>query len=105
MWTTKEVLIISIATGLVFSFATIYSQRKFQSYIETKVTEKTGNPLLGLVPQPPINNEIQQHIEVAQSPSPIHEPAHNVQFSNTPVVRYHVPPDGAGSRWTPLPIS
>jgi hypothetical protein len=103
MWTTKEVLFISIATGLAFSFATIYSQRKLKSYIDQKLSEKSGNPLLGIVSQPPINDckEIQYQLE--KSTFPVQEAP--LPASIEPQIMYQAPPEGSGSRWTPLPIS
>jgi len=97
MWTTKEVIIISIATGLACCFATIYTQRKIQQYIDSKVTERSISPLSKL-----INREI---TSVGQSmpitsmedvPVPTAEPPKAQVFHETP--------QGAGERWTPLPI-
>jgi len=111
MWTTKEVFLISIATGLAFSFATIYSQRKFKSYVDYKLAEKSGNPLIGIVSQPPINDcqDIQYQLEKPTLPD-IYNQTLTVQETplseiRVPEIMYHTPPEGSGSRWTPLPIS
>lgn len=110
MWTTKEVFLISIATGLAFSFATIYSQRKFKAYVDYKLSEKSGNPLLGIVSQPPINDcrDIQYQLE--KPTYQLEKPTMPVQETPLPEIvepqiMYHTPPEGSGSRWTPLPIS
>ena len=102
MWTTKEVVLISIATGLAFCFATIYSQNKFNSYVNKKIEQQSSNPLLGIIPSTPVQNNTNTSVKY-QTHEPIQhiEPVEPIQQQ----VRYHTPPDGAGSRWTPLPIS
>lgn len=98
MWSSKEVLLISIATGLAFCFATIYAQKKFQSYVDNRVKEKTGNPFMSMVPDmealasTPMKNE-SANVHQAPRSSPRNE------------ITYHEPPPGSGERWTPLPIS
>lgn len=108
MWTTKEVVIISIATGLAFCFATIYSQRKVQQYIDNKVIEKSINPLSSLM-----NNDmtflgknntmpIVESQPTVQQESPAQENKNNVPIKKQ---IYHDTPPGAGERWTPLAIA
>lgn len=106
MWTTKEVVIISIATGLAFSFATIYSQRKLNSYVNQKIEQQSVNPLLGIVPSVPVQNNT--HYQHENTNAPVIQQSYEPIQQKEPIqhkVRYHTPPDGAGTRWTPLPIS
>jgi len=97
MWTTKEVVIISIATGLACCFATIYTQRRIQQYIDNKVTERSINPFSKL-----INKEI---TPVGKSPQLIPVQETLVPEPSPPKTQvFHETPQGAGERWTPLPI-
>ena len=111
MWTTKEVIIISLATGLAFFFATIYSQRKIQQYIDNKVSERSSNPLHKLVQD---NTQLAsmgptgpaKPIQPAKPTGPTEptEPTGHMEHVEHVEQRYHVPPPGAGERWTPLPL-
>ena len=102
MWTTKEVLLISIATSLATFFSTFYVQKRFASYIDGKVQAKTGdNPLLGLT-----NNSFSQPISIPIYNKPT-EPSSfgQMQTIATPELQFHPSPPGSGKKWTPLPIS
>ncbi|CBN80352.1 EsV-1-48 [Ectocarpus siliculosus] len=90
MWSSKEVLFISIATGFVFCFATIYAQNAMSRYVNHCVAEKTAaNPLIGmgLVSKPSQQQRVQQNVLVSDHAS---------------VADIHSPPPGSGARWTPL---
>jgi len=91
MWSSKEVLLISIATGFVFCFATIYTQNAMTKYVNRQVEEKTGgNPLIGM--------------GLAQRPER-QEQLYQDQSSYTKTQKFvRKAPSGSGSRWTPLPI-
>lgn len=91
MWSSKEVLIISIATGFVFCFATIYAQNAMTKYVNHQVQQKTGtNPLMGMGLAPMIQ---QQQTQKQQEQTNI--------SNNAPELRSA--PPGSGNRWTPLP--
>ncbi|CAM9101343.1 unnamed protein product [Ectocarpus sp. 12 AP-2014] len=102
MWSSKEVLFISIATGFVFCFATIYAQNAVTRYVNRQVQEKTGaNPLIGmgLVSRPQrehqqqsMHQQQQEHREQAQQEQAV-----------SPVSELQSAPPGSGARWTPLP--
>lgn len=106
MWTNKEVILISLATGIAFCFATIYTQKKFHEYVDNKVTEKSISPLASLLSKetrglgqmrlpdmPNIQNPLQQRQEPS-GPVPDTEPQK----------KFHESPPGSGERWTPLEI-
>lgn len=103
MWTTKEVVIISLATGLAFLFATIYSQRKIQQYIDNKVTEKSTNPLSSLLTKDMVSTV--QSVSLG-APEEHRQEVEQLGRSTPPPKKqeFHEPPPGAGERWTPLPI-
>ncbi|CAN0577081.1 unnamed protein product [Ectocarpus sp. 12 AP-2014] len=89
MWSSKEVLFISIATGFVFCFATIYAQNAMTRYVNHRVAEKTAsNPLIGmgLVSEPSQQHQ-QQNVRVKD---------------HARVSEIHSAPPGSGARWTPL---
>ncbi len=88
-WSSKEVLMISIATGLVFCFATIYAQHAMAKYVDKKVCEKTRqNPFVGM--------GLVSERKSQSSQTPEDQTAlHNLDSS---------PPPGSGTRWTPLSI-
>ena len=101
MWTTKEVLLISIASALASFFATFYIQNKFASYIEGKVKAKTtDHPLLGFM-----------HTDPMSVSKPVYqktmEPNSFEQMSTlaTPEIKFHPSPPGSGTKWTPIQIS
>ena len=105
MWSSKEVLFISIATGFVFCFATIYVQNAVTKYVTRQVEEKAGaNPLIGmgLASRPQQRQNVQQsgvsgvtaHANVSELPSV----AAHANVSELPSA-----PPGSGSRWTALP--
>lgn len=114
MWTTKEVFIISLATGLAFCLATIYSQRKIQQYIDHKVSEKSTNPLSGLLTREMTSigqagamgsskNTIAN--EYVGNQHRVSSSEDEVQMARPPKTQeFHEPPPGAGERWTPLAI-
>lgn len=87
MWSSKEVLFISIATGFVFCFATIYAQNAMRKYVNLQIQEKTGNPLIGTT----LASRIPQQTDTQTDPDPPHAP------------RFRSAPPGCGTRWTPLP--
>ncbi|CAN0557845.1 unnamed protein product [Ectocarpus sp. 8 AP-2014] len=91
MWSSKEVLFISIATGFVFCFATVYAQNAMSRYVNHCVAEKTAsNPLIGmgLVSKP---SQQKQHLQ------------QNVLVSDhARVSEIRSAPAGSGARWTPL---
>ena len=90
MWSSKEVLLISIATGFVFCFATIYAQNKLTKYVNRQVEKKTGgNPLIGM--------------GLASRPQQQQQYQHPQDAKIQPVSAFHSAPQGSGSRWTPLP--
>lgn len=95
MWSSKEVLLISIATGFVFCFATMYVQNTITKYVNRQVQERnSGNPLLamGLASPAP-----QQHQD--------RTPEQKESARSALVAKLHCAPPGAGARWTPLPTS
>ena len=98
MWTSKEVLLISIAAALASCFATFYAQRKFTSYIERKVQAKTINPLLGIM-----NNETfpNNSINATSIYKQEKEPTEFAQMVSTPKqqVQYPPSPPGSGKKW------
>ena len=104
MWTTKEVVIVSLATGLAFCFATIYSQRKIQMYIDNKVIEKSGNPLARLIPSETANVGQNMSLGTSVYSAPTVKPVQDVNHEAPPVEtrRLHESPPGSGERWTPL---
>lgn len=114
MWTNKELFLISLATGLVFCFATIYTQKKFHQYVDNKVTEKSANPLASLLPneiRDTRNNRDLGQMRLPEVPSihaPTHQPVLNEPQQNMtpqePQKRFHDSPPGSGERWTPLEI-
>lgn len=86
MWSSKEVLFISIATGFVFCFATIYAQNAMTKYVNRQIQEKSGaNPFIGMGLAPRTQRE-QQLPQKEQLP-----------------VKVRDSPPGSGTRWTPLP--
>lgn len=96
MWSSKELLFISIATGFVFCFATIYAQNAMTKYVNRQVAEKTStNPLIGtgLVSNP----QQQHHQERVSHQKQIDTKGHEHVFEQ------HNAPPGSGTRWTPLP--
>lgn len=98
MWSSKELLIISIATGLVFCFATLYAQNAMTTYVNRKVAEKTGtNPLIGtgLVSNP--QQQHQQQRELVRHHNKSDGKGHQRIFEQP-----NAPP-GSGTRWTPIP--
>ena len=105
MWNNKELFLISLATGLVFCFATIYAQNKFRQYIDNKVTEKSSNPLASL-----IHTETRHLGQMATmaTPIPIQQPVMQEPHQQSPPPelqkRFHDCPPGSGERWTPLEI-
>jgi hypothetical protein len=89
MWSSKEVLLISIATGFIFCFATIYAQNSMTKYVNRKIQEKTGaNPLIGT-----------GLASVAQHPQQHLQEQADLQYDSAKV---HNAPPGSGKRWTPL---
>ena len=95
MWSSKEVLFISIATGFVFCFATIYTQNAVTRYVNHRVAEKTtSNPLIGmgLVSKQPQQQRQQQQQQQQQQ--------HHTNHAR--VSEIHSAPPGSGARWTPL---
>ena len=91
MWSSKEVLLISIATGFMFCFATIYAQNSMTKYVNRKIQEKTwANPLIGTglesVPRLP---QRQRHVQ------------EQADLQNDSPKKHNAPP-GSGKRWTPL---
>ena len=105
MWNNKELFLISLATGLVFCFATIYTQNKFRQYIDNKVTEKSANPLASLIPTE--TRDLGQMATMA-TPIPTQQPVMQEPQQQTPPPepqkRFHDCPPGSGERWTPLEI-
>lgn len=108
MWTNKEVILISLATGLAFCFATIYTQNKFHQYVENKVTEKSTNPLASL-----LSNETRglgqmrlPDMPVTQTPpqQSLRQEPHVHVPEPEPQKKFHDCPPGSGERWTPLEI-
>lgn len=100
MWTTKEVVIISLATGIAFIFATIYSQRKIHQYIDNKITEKSTNPLASL-----LTKDMALAIPAASLGAPAQDTRIVEEIPPAPIEpKFHTPPPGAGERWTPLLI-
>ncbi|CAM9105395.1 unnamed protein product [Ectocarpus sp. 8 AP-2014] len=89
MWSSKEVLLISIATGFVFCFATIYVQNAMTTYVNRRVAEKTGsNPLIGMgLVSKPQRDYHQENVRIKD---------------HTRVSEIHRAPPGSGARWTPL---
>ncbi len=106
MWTNKELVLISLATGLVFCFATIYTQNKFHQYIDNKVTEKSSNPLESLIATGTMGLG---QMGTATTPAPIQQQVvqETQQQAPTPGHKkmFHDPPPGSGERWTPLEIT
>lgn len=84
MWSSKEVFCISIASGLVFCFTTIYIQKRVKDYVNQQVKEKTQNPLIGM------GLARRQHVD-----GPVVAAAGSETFRSAP--------PGSGTRWTPLP--
>lgn len=79
-------LFISIATGFIFCFATIYAQNAMTNYVNRQVLKKTGeNPMVHMALA---SNVVQQE--------------KNSSLRNTPGPEVHSPPPGSGERWTPL---
>lgn len=100
-WSSRQVLLISIATGFAFCFATIYAQRSMAKYIERKVYEGTRqeqkqNPMvgMGLVSERYRRGDPHPRDDV---PDPPNAP----KLPNAP--KAHASPPGSGARWTPLP--
>lgn len=93
MWSSKDVLMISIATGLVFCFATMYAQNAMTKYVDRQVQQRNGgNPLVGMGLASPAPRQHQ-----------VRPPEEKESHSSEPVVELHSAPPGAGARWTPLP--
>lgn len=88
-WSSKDVLFISVATGFVFCFATIYVQQAMKKYVEKQVYEKTRqNPLVGM-------GLVSEKSRPQQERPVNHKIVPEVHAS---------PPPGSGKRWTPLLI-
>lgn len=117
MWTTKEVIIISLATGLAFCFATIYSQRKMQQYIDNKVSEKSSNPLSSILTRDMASslgqvaamnsqqNSVLSNDSMERQQSHLQDtPPASIPVPSRKEKKFHEPPPGSGERWTPLPI-
>ncbi len=103
MWTTKEVLVVSIVTGLAFCFATVYTQRKIQRYIDGKVSERSAtNPLASLLGSGAPPSSPLSPLETQRDRAP---PVAGTAAAPPPRARVHEKPPGAGERWTPLPIA
>lgn len=94
MWSSKEVLFISVATGLVFCFATIYVQNAVSKYVSRRVQERSGgNPLVGTgVASEPLEYPVKQH-QVSRGVVG-NDAREEVQLRDAP--------PGSGTRWTPL---
>jgi len=91
MWSSKDVLLISIATGFIFCFATIYVQNSMTRYVNRKVQEKiVVNPFVGMG----LASDTQQYQEV--HPKQEINPLQNESYTQ-------MCPPGSGKRWTPLP--
>ena len=97
MWSSREVLTISIATGLLFCFVTIYAQNAMANYVNRQILEKTtnANPLVGTglaaLALPCQSNDPpqrRQHQEKEEEEEQEKRPA--------------TAPAGSGSRWTPI---
>ena len=108
MWTNKELFLISLATGLVFCSATIYTQNKFRQYIDNKVTEKSANPLASLLSKETRDLGQMRLPDVPTTPTPMQQPVLQQPQQNMtpqePQKRFHDSPPGSGERWTPLEI-
>lgn len=102
MWSSKELVIISIATGLVFCLATMYAQSAVSKYVDRRVLEKSGgNPLIGMgLASEPREQQPHQHQHQHQNQTQSQEEGPHV--GRAPGVA-DVPPPGSGTRWTPVP--
>ncbi|CAM9209242.1 unnamed protein product [Pylaiella littoralis] len=85
MWSSKEVALISIATGFVFCFATICAQNKMKDYINQQVKAKTQNPLIGM--------------GLARRQQ---EPEMVAADTGSESAAFRSAPPGSGTRWTPI---
>lgn len=102
MWTTREVLLISIASAIAACFTTFYVQGKFASYIDSKVKSKSENPLLGFM-----NKDMPSFVENKKEVTQNITNSNNFKHVDEVVsqeIQYHPLPPGAGTRWTPLPL-
>lgn len=103
MWTTKELFLISVSTGIVFCFITLYSQRKLRQYIDRKVVETSSNPLsslvnTGLTIEKENTGSLGQKMGMGFDNHEHQEPPLEIKVPETPK-----PPPGSGERWTPYP--
>lgn len=107
-WNTKEVIIISIATGLFFSCMTLYLQNKFQSMINDKVKQQTSNPLVDIVNSSSYGRNVQTNFNQSEvgTKQIINDQTRETQHvhDEQPVIMHEIP-HGAGQRWTPLPVT
>ena len=101
MWSSKEVLFISVATGLVFCFATIYVQNAVTKYVNRRVQERScENPLVGTGVAARLSDHPRKHQEI-----PWDEISQRAAVTSSNVPQQHVAPPGSGTRWTPLVTS
>ncbi|CAM9090593.1 unnamed protein product [Ectocarpus sp. 12 AP-2014] len=107
MWSSKELCIISVATGLVFCFATLYAQSAVSKYVERRVFERSrANPLIGMGLASELRPPEHHPGNGLSSPSQSHPPRVRDNEKVESVVHGSKIPDappGSGTRWTPLP--